>query len=155
MPTVRYYVGTFWPMSRFTLFFLALAGVAPAVFSLGSGDYFYALVIWPISVLFALVAVAVVPPGVAVLITRSRLNALRHVRDFEFDTRNRRQVWIAAAGFAALAAWEVVRAFWDGDRDPVLSIGVGLLIDVVLLYLLGRREYRRGRIGLHATLDAR
>lgn len=128
-----------------------IAFVPPALGVIG-GSYFYAFVIWPTALVFGLQAVYLVPPGVANLVFPWRAKRLDKITSIHLDRRNRRELWIAAASFAALAGWEVARAYWEADRNPFAAITVGLIVDVVVLYALGRYRYRRHHIGVRGTM---
>jgi hypothetical protein len=135
--------------------FLTLAVIIaflPSAFAIISGSYFYAFVIWPIALAFGLQAVFFVPPGVANLIFLWRVRRLDKLTTVHLDRRNRRELWIAAASFAALAGWEVVRAYWEANPNPVTAIVVGLIIDVVVLCVLGRIGWRRHHVGIRGTM---
>ena len=124
----------------------------PALFSLSYGCYFYALVIWPISVFIGVMALIATAPGVAVAIFVWQAKRLDKVQGIRLSRRNRAELWIAAAGFACLATWEVVRAFWEQDWYPAVTITIGLIVDIVMIYIVGRWRWRRHYISMRATL---
>lgn len=138
----------FWLGVAAAVFALAL----PSLFSLSNGGYFYALVIWPISVFIGVMALIATAPGVAVAIFVWQAKRLDKVQGIRLSRRNRAELWIAAAGFACLATWEVVRAFWEHDRYPAITITIGLIVDIAMIYIVGRWRWRRHYISMRATL---
>jgi hypothetical protein len=138
----------FWAGVAAALFALSL----PSLFAYSNGAYFYALVIWPISVVVGAAALILTAPGVAVAIFVWKAKRLDKVQSIKLSARNRAELWIAAAGFAGLAAWEVARAFLEGDRLPVVTVTIGLVVDAVMVYLVGRWRWRRHYLSTTATL---
>lgn len=131
---------------------IAAVAALPSLLSISNGGYFYGLVIWPICVATGLLAVWLVPPGGAVLIYIWRAKRLDKVQSVHVGPANRRQIWLAALGFATLIAWEFIRAFWEGDHHAALWITVGSIIDVVLLYALSRYRFRRHHVATTGSL---
>lgn len=131
---------------------MTLAVVAlPSVLSLIGGGYLYAFVIWPVSVVIGVFAVALVPPGVAVLIFLHRTKRLDKITSITLSDRNRREVWVAAVAFVILAAWLVTKDLLVTEYAAV-SIPLDLAVSVVILYALGRYRFRRHHIGVRGTM---
>jgi hypothetical protein len=132
----------------------AIAAVAalPSLLSISNGGYFYGLVIWPICIATGTLAVWLVPPGGAVLIYIWRAKRLDKVQSVHVGPANRRQIRLAALGFTTLIAWEFIRAFWQDDHYAAVSITIGAIIDVALLYALSRYRFRRHHIATTVSL---
>lgn len=140
------------PRNWALLALIAAIVTTPSVLSIMNGGYFYGLVIWPICVVTGVLAVWLVPPGGAVLLYIWRAKRLDKVQSVHVGPANRRQIWLAALGFVTLIAWEFIRAFWEGDHYVAVSISIGTIIDLVLLYALSRYRFRRHHISMTRSL---
>lgn len=131
---------------------IVLVALFPSALALSHDHYLLALAIWPICLAVGGLSAWLVPPGVATLIFLWRAKHLDKIQTIELDAGSRRELRIAAAMFVGMVSWNVIRAWWMQDTWPVVSILIGVAVQVTGLYLLGRYRYRRHHIGVHGMM---